>query len=493
MVKIEERDSVKLAGFTSLFIYIEQSSNFTVIKNIIKSTQTYYFHKDNSWEVPITYLSYLLDNITLLDDIELKLKEQEEKVVKQEHLLEHKTTLLEHQKEGILYGLSNDKFLLLDAPGLGKTLQILYLAEELKIRHNIEHVLVICGIASLRANWENEIKKHTDLSYRVIGKKVSKNGKINWSTIPDRAKELQDKIDEFFVIINIESLRDNTIINAIKKGKNKFDFMVVDEIHKCKNPESKQTKNLLELNAQFKIGATGTLITNTPTDSYVPLVWIGKQPKRFVTCFKNTFCVFDMLTLGRIVDYKNLDLLRDMIEQCSLRRQKDLLKLPPKTYIDEYLTMDDSQNKFYNDIKNSVNSDFKEIAKEECDKVNLKTSSLLSLITRLRQATVCPSMLTTSDIYSCKINRCLDLVEEITSQGDKVVIMSTFKEPVYKLKELLKEYNPLIATGDTTDEDITISQFQNDDIHKVFIGTIQKIGTGFTLNRASYMIMLDFP
>lgn len=73
--------------------------------------------------------------------------------------------------------------------------------------------------------------------------------------------------------------------------------------------------------------------------------------------------------------------------------------------------------------------------------------------------------------------------------------MSTFKEPVYKLQKLLEEYNPLIGTGDMKDLDVSnnIDKFQNDDKYKVFIGTISKMGTGFTLTSASYMVFIDLP
>ena len=182
-----------------------------------------------------------------------------------------------------------------------------------------------------------------------------------------------------------------------------------------------------------------------------------------------------------------------MIEESSLRRTKDLLNLPPINFVDEYLTMESDQEKFYNDIKKSIKKEFKETAKKECDKITLKTGNLLSLVTRLRQATSCPEVLTTMNISSCKINRCLDLVEEITSHNNKVVIMSNFKEPIYTLQKLLKDYNPLVATGDTKDEDIAVDLFQHDNEHKVFLCTIQKMGTGFTLNRASYMIFIDQP
>ena len=128
--------------------------------------------------------------------------------------------------------------------------------------------------------------------------------------------------------------------------------------------------------------------------------------------------------------------------------------------------------------------------KSECDKVELKTNNVLSLTTRLRQATSCPSALTTANILSTKLERAVELVEEITGNGDKVLIMSTFKEPIYELQRLLAAYSPLIGTGDIPDDEVSKNNdlFQNDPNCKVFIGTIQKIGTGLTFNAANYAI-----
>ena len=182
-----------------------------------------------------------------------------------------------------------------------------------------------------------------------------------------------------------------------------------------------------------------------------------------------------------------MNILQDIIDSCSLRRKKDLVDLPPKTIIDEYIDMNDTHANFYKDIKNGV--------KEEADKIDLDINNMLALTTRLRQASTCPSMITTLNIENSKLNRCKELVDDFIAQNEKVVILSNFKEPVYKLKEILEEYNPVIATGDLSDAQISesIDKFQNDDKYKVFIGTISKAGTGITLTKACYMIMLDLP
>ena len=48
-----------------------------------------------------------------------------------------------------------------------------------------------------------------------------------------RAEQLKSKLDEFFVLLNVESIRDPKIIDAIKKSENKFGLILFDEIHKC--------------------------------------------------------------------------------------------------------------------------------------------------------------------------------------------------------------------------------------------------------------------
>ena len=182
MITIIEDTPKKLSGITSLFI----SFNFKQqIVDTIKSLDKYHYNNENyTWEVPINNLSYLLDELTYFDDITLTIKSNDDKKEQKTIILKdkYKTKPLEHQLEGILYGLNHDSWLLLDDPGLGKTLQMIYLAQELKEQSNLKHCLVICGINSLKTNWESEIEKHSDLSYRILGKKVSKKGKVSYKT-----------------------------------------------------------------------------------------------------------------------------------------------------------------------------------------------------------------------------------------------------------------------------------------------------------------------
>lgn len=487
MIYITEKTPIKISGVTSLHVSFKFNPE---IINVIKTADKYAYDKQTyTWELPITCLSYLLDNLTYLDDITLTL-------MKEDTNKKHYVPLLvdtynfkpfDYQLEGIEYFLNHDKGLLLDQMGLGKSYQIIHLAEELKYQKGIQHCLIICGINSLKANWKKEIKTHCNLSYRVIGEKVSKKGNISYATVKERASELKNNLDAFFYIINIESLRSEEVVEAIRKSKNKIDMVVVDEVHKCVNRQAQQTSGLLKLKEhKYKIGLSGTIILNSPLNCYVPLRWIDVEHSTLTT-FKSQYCEFGGFGGYQIVGYKNMDVLKNEIEKCSIRRTKDLLNLPPKNVIVQMVEMNEQHRKFYENVKDGV--------KEECDKIELNANNVLALTTRLRQATVCPSILTTENIVSSKIERAVDLVEEIVAQGDKVVIMSAFKEPLNQLYNLLKPYNPLLGTGDVSDDVFAnnVDLFQSDDKYKIYLGTHSRSGTGITLNKARYCILLDTP
>ena len=169
---------------------------------------------------------------------------------------------------------------------------MIYFAQELKEQKGLEHCLIICGINTLKANWEKEIKQHSDLSCKIIGKKVTRNGTVYYKSIKERVVEILNPIDEFFIIINIESLRNDEIVQAFRNTKNKIDMVVVDEVHKTSNQSSSQGSNLLKLNKyNYKIGLSGTLISNNPLNAYLPLKWIGAE-KANLTNFKGQYCEF---------------------------------------------------------------------------------------------------------------------------------------------------------------------------------------------------------
>ena len=261
-------------------------------------------------------------------------------------------------------------------------------------------------------------------------------------------------------------------------------------VHNCKNSQSQQGKNCLKTSAKYQLGMTGTLLLNNPLDAYFALKWIGAENSSF-TNFRYHYCVYGGPFNNELIGYQNTDQLKEQIEKYSLRRTKDIIKdLPPKNIINEFVEMDDKQSKFYENIKQGI-------LKERKEGVRLLTQNLLAMTTRFRQATECPSILTNEDIPSAKIDRCIDLCDQILSDpNEKVVIFSYFKETCNVLMERLSQYNPVLCTGEVPDDivDQRKHAFNDDDEHRILIGTGQKMGTGHSLNnKCANLICIGYP
>jgi len=491
MITLIEDIPNKLPGLTSMFIKIENVSKDVLldIVSVIKETCEIYNYdkKTYVWEVPLKNISILIDNLSVLDELSI-ISHQENKNQNLSLVdpLKFKTRPFDYQLDGINYGLNHDKWLLLDDMGLGKTLQAIYVAQSLYEMGKIEHCLILCGVDSLRSNWKKEIEKHSNLSAMILGDRLNNRGNITYESVAYRVEQLSHKINEFFIITTLTTIRNDDVVVALNSGINNIGLIITDEIHRCKDVTSIQGKNLLKLNATYKMAMTGSLIVNNPLDSYLPLKWIGVE-KSTLTNFKQYFLIYNE-QLRMYKDFKNMDVLKEELSTCSLRRLKDdILDLPKKNIINEYVDMSDEHKKLYFSVVNGV--------KEEVDKINLHSNNLLGLIVRLRQATSCPQLLTSNNVVSSKVLRAKDLVDDlIQNSNDKVVIFSGFKETCYECYNYFKEYNPLIITGDTKEDISTlIDSFQNDNEHKVIIATYQKLGTGVTLTRARYMIFIDCP
>lgn len=487
MITIEQRRPRKMPGEYSLFITFDyQKELVDCMKNLDPPVN--FDKKTREWETTLTNLSSMINSFSEYDSIKLKLLKEEPLVYKDYVLNNYKTKSFKHQLEAVQYGLNHDSFLLLDEPGLGKSKSAINLAEELHNRYGIQHCLIVCGINSLKFNWLNEISKHSYLSGRILGQRFNKRGTLHIGKISDRVNDLNTPLDEFFVITNIETLRDDNIVKGILKGKNQFDMIIVDEIHTCKNVSAIQTKHLLKLSEiKYKLGLTGTLLITNPLDCYAPLKFI-KAETGTNTNFKYYYCNFSGPFNSILTSYKNLNVLKEQLNKNSLRRTKDLLDLPPKNVIHEYLEMSPEQEAFYQDVKNG------EI--KQADLVNISTTSLLALVARLRQISDCPHILSSKNIPCTKIDRAVDLAEQILSNpNEKVVLFANFKATTDMLMQKLAKYNPLLATGDIPDNKVNraVKDFQENPKCRVFIATWQRCGTGLTLNAASNMIMCGVP
>ena len=90
----------------------------------------------------------------------------------------------------------------------GKTLQAITIARYLKEHMGLKHCLIVCGVNSLKWNWQREIEKFCPNERGIVlGTRVNRNNKIVSMSIQDTKKQIEDCPEEFFWIINIEKMR----------------------------------------------------------------------------------------------------------------------------------------------------------------------------------------------------------------------------------------------------------------------------------------------
>lgn len=476
--------SAEMPGGISVWVN-KENLNWEQLQ-LIKSMQRKEY--ENCIELPITSLSSIVEkqkHTSLNIDIPTKQPIQDNPLPSCV-----KSNLFDYQKYGVDYAISKKCFILGDDLGLGKTLQTITYACWLKERGLIEHCLVICCVGILKFNWCEEIEKHTNLTCRILGQYRSRTGKVTIRGIKDRIKDLKEKLDEFFIITNIETLRDSEVQKAIKTGPNKFDMVVVDEIHKSNNPSSKQGNALLSLfkNTPYVVPISGTLSPHRPENCYIPLKLIREETCGW-TNFKRFYVVTNEFAYNSVAGYKNLDILRNQLEGCMLRRKKDtVLSLPPKLWKNEYLELDSSQNILYEQILSGI--------KENIDVTkDINVMNVAAQIIRLRQVTGCPQVLTSLPVSNVKMDRMEQLVDEIVYNGHKCVVVSNWTSVTDEVLKRLSRYNTVEITGKINDakKQINKQKFQQDDSIKVCVGTHGSMGVGITLTAADYIIFIDEP
>lgn len=454
-----------------------------------------------------------------------------------------KTTPFEHQYQGVEYAIKNKRFILGDEPGCGKTKIILDTFQYLKKYENVKRCLIICGVNGNKYNWAEEVSIHTDLKSKILGSKQSKRtGKINAGTVADTLADLRNLPDADVLIINIERLRGARVKR--KRGQRRtieefpvvkliqhlidtgeIGLVAVDECHRVKAPTSAQTQALLWIDCPRQIAMTGTLIMNSPLDLYVPFKWMGWESRDYWG-FLNRYAIKDMW--GSVVGYQNAQELIDVLACYQLRRlKKDVLKdLPDKLIIPEYVELDKDEWKIYHAVQSGL---LHLIQGESTNPENLKQGLFdpdfgfgldpMTLSMRLRQSTAHTSIVSDVIQKSSKMDRMLEIVEDVVKNGGKCIVFSNWttvtsiarnmiqkrfdeisNEIRSKLSEKDKaEFEPLkvaYITGEVTSDALRNEQrenFQNKDNYKVIIGTIPAMGTGFTLHAADTVIFLDEP
>ena len=505
MIKIHIGEPEKLSNNIlvkkSAFVSFDYNPN---IVSFIKQMGTRVYNPDNhTWEMPINNIIGLCNKF---ENQEIQISGIYEDLHKQEFEIDipkdytFKTKPFNHQIDGVRFGLNKKKFLLCDDQGLGKTKQIIDFVGCLEETDTINKVLIVCGVNSLKYNWQYEIGVHSDEKGWVLGTRFRKTtGKAYEGSTKDKLDDLDNLPDCRYIITNIETLR----AGAEKISKTKYHFPIAeklqelckngtisviafDECHKSKEPTSLQSRAMINVQAKYMVAMSGTPLMNNPLDLYFPMKWLGYENHSFYQ-FKQHYCTLGGWGGSQVVGYKNLEEIRAMMDNIMLRRLKsEVLDLPEKIRKIEYVDMTPKQNQIYKEVYNGVMSDLQKIK---------FSNNPLSMMIRLRQATGWTGIISDKVQESAKMDRMIELVQEIVASGQKAIIFSNWESMTEVAKEKLKAYNPAYITGATkADERMKeVDRFQTDDKCKVIIGTIGAMGTGLTLTAAQNVIFLDSP
>lgn len=207
-------------------------------------------------------------------------------------------------------------------------------------------------------------------------------------------------------------------------------------------------------------------------------------------------------TINRVVGYKNLHVLKRIVEYFALRkRQEDCLDLPERWIEDVPYALDRDTKKLYNEL---ISRGSTQLFSEQ-----VKLAHKHVLITKLLQILsgfVMSKGFSLEDddsgkkkmpwgdmghlLKQPKIQVITDLLESILADpGNKVIMWAQFSEEINLLKQLLikLKIGHVIVKGNTANRTAKQDEFNEDPDCRVYLSQMQT-GIGVTLNAANYVI-----
>ena len=161
--------------------------------------------------------------------------------------------LYPYQREGMLHLAFGERALLADEMGLGKTIQAIAACALLHHLGKAKRVLIVAP-ASLKSEWEDQIKKFTTLSQRVI-----------FGPRSARTNYYADRNPPVFTIVNYEQV----VIDGLDINERlKPDVVVLDEAQRIKNWATKTAQAIKRLKSRYAFVLTGTPIENRIDELY---------------------------------------------------------------------------------------------------------------------------------------------------------------------------------------------------------------------------------
>lgn len=390
---------------------------------------------------------------------------------------EEEKTLREYQKVGVqwLYMIAKCEFggILADEMGLGKSIQtITYIKHRLQEEKQAKMLIIVP--TSLLYNWEDEFQK--------FGKEISI---VIVNDIKAHRLEKLKHVDQAQVIITSYGLLRQDI-EVYEKME--FDTMILDEAQNIKNPKSDTAIAAKKIKARVKFALTGTPLENSIYELWSIVDFIMPGYLGSFQTFKEMYPITDL----EETSYMNL---KRQIDPFILRRKKkDVLKdLPEKLENKVYVELNEAQKELYLSELEKAQKEIQKI--EEDQTVSQNQFFILSLLTRLRQICIDPSLI--FDDYhggSSKFDTLLPILEEMIQNQHKILLFSQFPSVLKNLMPRLDAHHIryLYLDGSTKagERMQLVKQFHQDDT-PVFLISLKAGGTGLNLTIADEVIHLD--
>src|SRR3989339_881337 len=236
--------------------------------------------------------------------------------------------------------------ILADDMGLGKTLQTLSLFQKIKDEKNKNtKPLLVITPTSLVFNWKNEIQKFTpNLKVYVHHgtKRINSNQKI------------QEIIKNNDLIITTYGVLKNDLELF---SKITFEYIVLDEAHIIKNPQSINAKSVCSLNGKNKLAISGTPIQNNLMELWSLFNFLNPGYLGGYNFFKETF----MFPIEKNQDKDVNASLKKIISPFLLRRTKKIIadELPEKNEIILKSDFSESERRNYDEWKEYYKEEIK--------------------------------------------------------------------------------------------------------------------------------------
>jgi SWI/SNF-related matrix-associated actin-dependent regulator 1 of chromatin subfamily A len=391
-----------------------------------------------------------------------------------------------YQKQGIAYNLTHDNVLIGDPPGVGKTIQAIATI----LGADVFPCLVICP-NHLKLNWKQEVENLTTKKAVLINEKVLKHasqyfdsgyiqfGIINYESLPKYFAHEMKRSEVTNKVTNVE-------LNGFEK---QFRSVIWDEVHECNNTKTQRYKISIAISKspliKKRLALSGTPIKNKLSELMNELRLIDALGTFGGTKgFAARYVGFEKTKFGSKERPQNLEELQYLLRKnCYYRREKHevLKQLPDK--LRQIIKVDIDNRREYEEALHN----FKQFLEE---KKRLNPDE----IEKSMRAEILVQMMYLIQISARgKMKAIKDFIEDMNSQGEKVVTFCHHKEVRESFMEKFPEAVQ-IAGGMTIEEkDKSVKSFQNDESVMNIIVSMKAGSTGITLTAASKVVSIELP